>query len=93
MGSMLVYGLVIIAYIIGLIASIAVIIHAFQEGGALQGILCLFIPIYLPIYMFLYYDTDKRGLVIAGVLIGVMAAVGAQVLLPSEPDFSSLMNQ
>ena len=29
MGSMLVYGLVIIAYIIGLIASIAVIIHAF----------------------------------------------------------------
>ncbi len=32
-------------------------------------------------------------LVIAGVLIGVMAAVGARVLVPSEPDFSSLMNQ
>ena len=43
--------------------------------------------------MFLYYDTDKRGLVIAGVLIGIMAAVGAEVLVPSEPDFSSLMNQ
>ena len=53
MGSMLVYGLVIIAYIIGLIASIAIIVHAFQEGEALQGILCLFIPS-LPAYLYVF---------------------------------------
>lgn len=56
-----------ICSIVALVCSIIVLIHAFQNT-VWKGVLGLFCGIYLLIYGFTEFESDKKGLILAGML-------------------------
>lgn len=67
-----------LALVFGLVAfvcAIIVLIHAFKNGGALQGILCLCVPFYIWYYMFAKFEHEKKNLIIAGYFGGIILQV------------------
>ncbi len=61
-----------LCYLVGFVCWIFIIIHAFKEGGALQGILCLCVPFYVIYYAFAKFAHEKKNLIIAGFLGGYL---------------------
>jgi len=61
--------------LVALVCAIIVLIHAFKNGGALQGILCLCVPFYIIYYMFAKFEHEKKNLIIGGYFGGVILAV------------------
>ena len=45
-------ALALVFQLVAFVCAIIVLIHAFKNGGALQGILCLCVPFYIIDYMF-----------------------------------------
>ncbi len=73
----------LVFYLVGFVCAIMILIHAFKNGGALQGILCLCVPFYILYYMFAKFEHEKKNLIIAGyfggLIIGaVLMAMGGQ---------------
>lgn len=60
--------------LVGFICAIIILVAAFKESVA-QGFLSLCVPFYILYYMFAKYESDKKGLVIGGYLIGVIGGV------------------
>lgn len=65
-------------YLVAFVCAIIVLIHAFTKGGALQGILCLCVPIYIIYYMFAKFEHPKKNLIIAGYIGGIVLAIVIQ---------------
>ncbi len=67
----------LVLYIVGLIAaligSIIILIAAFRRGIG-TGFLCLFIPFYILYFAFARYESERKGLVIALWLGGIVLA-------------------
>jgi hypothetical protein len=61
--------------LVGIVCAIIILIHAFKNGGALQGILCLCVPFYILYYMFAKFEHPKKNLIIAGYFGGFIIAV------------------
>ena len=61
--------------LISFVCSIMVLIHAFSKGGALQGILCLCIPLYILYYAFAKFEHPKKNMILAGMIGGVVLEV------------------
>jgi hypothetical protein len=61
--------------LVALVCAIIVLIHAFKNGGALQGILCLCVPFYIIYYMFAKFEHEKKNLIIGGYFGGIILAV------------------
>lgn len=61
--------------LVGIVCAIIILIHAFKNGGALQGILCLCVPFYIIYYMFAKFEHEKKNLIIGGYFGGFIIAV------------------
>ena len=61
--------------LVALVCAIMILIHAFKNGGALQGILCLCVPFYIIYYMFAKFEHEKKNLIIGGYFGGIILAV------------------
>lgn len=72
--------LALVFYLIAFVCWIMILIHAFKVGGALQGILCLCVPIYILYYMFAKFEHEKKNLIIGGYLGGNIIGVVLQVM-------------
>jgi len=73
----------LVFYLVGFVCAIMILIHAFKNGGALQGILCLCVPFYIIYYMFAKFEHEKKNLIIAGyfggfVIGAVLVVMGGQ---------------
>ena len=78
MASMLgLLGLVL--YLVAFVCAILIVVHAFKNGGALQGILCFCIWPYLIYYAFAKFEHEKKNLIIAGHLGGLVLGAVMQV--------------
>ena len=64
--------------LVGIVCAIIILIHAFKNGGALQGILCLCVPFYIFYYMFAKFEHEKKNLIIAGYFGGFI--IGAVLI-------------
>lgn len=64
--------------LVAFVCAIIVLIHAFKNGGALQGILCLCVPFYIIYYMFAKFQHEKKSLIIAGYFAGIIIALVIQ---------------
>jgi hypothetical protein len=51
---------------------IFILIHAFKNGGVLQGILCFCIFPYTIYYAFAKFEHEKKNLIVAGYLGGLV---------------------
>ena len=69
--------------LVGIVCAIIILIHAFKNGGALQGILCLCVPFYILYYMFAKFEHPKKNLIIGGYLGGCI--IGAVLMVMSKP--------
>ena len=72
--------LALVLYLVGFVCFIIILIHAFKNGGALQGILCFCIWPYTIYYAFAKFEHEKKNLIIAGYLGGNLVGVVLQVL-------------
>lgn len=70
-------------YLVALVCWVIILIHAFKNGGALQGILCLCVPFYILYYMFAKFEHEKKNLIIGGYLAGFI--IGAVLMVMSQP--------
>ena len=69
-------ALALVFQLVAFVCAIIILIHAFKNGGALQGFLCLCIPFYIIYYMFAKFEHEKKNLIIAGYFGGfILAAV------------------
>lgn len=64
--------------LVAFVCAIIVLIHAFKNGGALQGILCLCVPFYILYYMFAKFEHPKKNLIIAGYIGGIVISLVIQ---------------
>ena len=71
-------ALALVFNLVAFVCAIIVLIHAFKNGGALQGILCLCVPFYILYYMFAKFEHPKKNLIIAGYLAGIVLALVIQ---------------
>ena len=73
--GMVMVGIGGICSIVALVCSIIVLIHAFQNQ-VWKGVLGLFCGIYLLIYGFTEFESDKKGLILAGILgAGILGSI------------------
>lgn len=76
MGGLL--GMVgLLCSLVSLVCAIIVLIHAFQKGGVVQGLLCLCIPLYILYYAFAKFEHEKKKLI----LTVWLAAIGAYIVI------------
>ena len=75
--------LALVFYLIGIVCAIMILIHAFKNGGVLQGILCLCVPFYILYYMFAKFEHEKKNMIIAGYFGGFI--IGAVLIVMSRP--------
>ena len=61
--------------LVGLVCAVIILIYAFKNGGALQGILCLCVPFYIIYYTFAKFEHEKKNLIIGGYFGGVILSV------------------
>ena len=73
--------LALVFQLVAFVCAIIVLIHAFKNGGALQGILCLCVPFYIIYYMFAKFEHEKKNLIIAGYFGGFI--IGAVLIVMS----------
>ena len=71
-------ALALVFQLVAFVCAIIVLIHAFKNGGALQGILCLCVPFYIIYYMFAKFEHEKKNLIIAGYFGGIIIALVIQ---------------
>ena len=74
MGLMTIVGYAL--YLVCLVCSIIILIHAFKESVA-QGLLCLCIPFYILFYAFAKFQHPQKTLIIALWLAGAVLGGGA----------------
>ena len=55
--------------LVSFVCSILILIHAFSKGGIVQGLLSLFIPLYILYYAFAKYEHEKKGMIL-GIWLG-----------------------
>ena len=67
-------------YLVGFVCWVIILIHAFKEGGALQGILCLCVPFYVLYYAFAKFAHEKKNMIIGGFLGGFVVGAALMVL-------------
>ena len=75
--------LALVFYLVGFVCAIMILIHAFKNGGALQGILCLCVPFYIIYYMFAKFEHEKKNLIIGGYFGGIIIALALQFMAVS----------
>ena len=73
----------LVFYLVGFVCAIMILIHAFKNGGALQGILCLCVPFYILYYMFAKFEHPKKNLIIGGYFGGLI--IGAVLMVMAKP--------
>ncbi|MGH9669643.1 MAG: hypothetical protein ACRD3A_05975 [Terriglobales bacterium] len=56
----------VVLYFVALVCWVIILIHAFKNGGALRGILCLCVPFYIIYYMFAKFEHERKYLIIGG---------------------------
>lgn len=66
--------------LVGFVCWVFIMIHAFKNGGALQGILCLCVPFYVLYYAFVRFEHEKKNLIIGGLLGGFLLGAALMVL-------------
>ena len=76
-------ALALVFNLVAFVCAIIVLIHAFKNGGALQGILCLCVPFYIIYYMFAKFEHEKKNLIIGGYFGGVIVALALQFMAVS----------
>ena len=76
-------ALALVFQLVAFVCAIIVLIHAFKNGGALQGILCLCVPFYIIYYMFAKFEHEKKNLIIGGYFGGVIVALALQFMAVS----------
>jgi hypothetical protein len=59
--------------LMGVVGGVIIVVHAFQHGGAVAGILCLIVPFYVIYYGLARFDHPRRWLVL-GLWLGSGAA-------------------
>jgi hypothetical protein len=59
----------VIFAIVALVATIIILIHAFQASTG-QGFLCLCVPFYILYYAFARFEHPRKGLILAALLVG-----------------------
>lgn len=69
--------------LVAFVCAIIVLIHAFKNGGALQGILCLCVPFYIWYYMFAKFEHEKKNLIIGGYFGGFIIGMVLQFMAAS----------
>ena len=57
-------GVGLLLSLVSLVCAIIVLIHAFQKGGVVQGLLCLCIPFYILYYAFAKFEHEKKKLIL-----------------------------
>ena len=57
-------GVGLLLSLVSLVCAIIVLIHAFQKGGVVQGLLCLCIPLYILYYAFAKFEHEKKKLIL-----------------------------
>ncbi|HXE91744.1 MAG TPA: hypothetical protein VNK82_12375 [Terriglobales bacterium] len=63
MGALL--GIVgLLCSLVSLACAILVLIHAFQKGGVVQGLLCLCIPLYILYYAIAKFEHERKKLIL-----------------------------
>jgi hypothetical protein len=85
-GGLLMLGLIGLFGMISSVCGIIILVSAFQDE-VLEGILCLFIPLYILYYGGWKFDHDKRALILVGWLgpifvYCVIALIGAVISTP-----------
>jgi hypothetical protein len=68
-------ALSVIFALVALVATILVLIHAFQASTG-QGFLCLCVPFYILYYAFARFEHPKKGLILAALVGGWILAIG-----------------
>lgn len=68
----------VIFAIVALVASIIILIHAFQASTG-QGFLCLCVPFYILYYAFARFEHPKKGMILAALLAGWGLAIALNV--------------
>ena len=71
-------ALALVFQLVAFACAVIILIHAFKNGGALQGILCLCVPFYIIYYMFAKFEHEKKNLIIAGYFGGIIIALVIQ---------------
>jgi hypothetical protein len=74
-------ALALVFQLVAFVCAIIVLIHAFKNGGALQGILCLCVPFYIIYYMFAKFEHEKKNLIIGGYFGGIIIALVIQFMV------------
>ena len=74
-------ALALVFQLVAFVCAIIVLIHAFKNGGALQGILCLCVPFYIIYYMFAKFEHEKKNLIIGGYFGGIIIALVIQFIV------------
>lgn len=74
-------ALALVFQLVAFVCAIIVLIHAFKNGGALQGILCLCVPFYILYYMFAKFEHPKKNLIIGGYFGGIIIALVIQFMV------------
>ncbi|MGH9669644.1 MAG: hypothetical protein ACRD3A_05980 [Terriglobales bacterium] len=76
-------ALALVFQLVAFVCAIIILIHAFKNGGALQGFLCLCVPFYIIYYMFAKFEHEKKNLIIGGYFGGVIIALVLQFMAMS----------
>ena len=74
------FALAMLFDLVVFVCSIIILIHAFKNGGVLQGFLCLCIPFYILYYAFAKFEHEKKNMILgawlgSAVLVGVLIAL------------------
>lgn len=57
-------GIGLLFSLVNLVCCIIILIHAFQKGGVVQGLLCLCVPLYILYYGFVKFEHEKKKLIL-----------------------------
>ena len=69
-------GLGGIFFLVTFVCAIIIAIHAFKNGGALHGILCLICGLYTIYWGFAKFEHPKKMLIVGGLIAGIVLGNG-----------------
>jgi len=72
--------------LVSLVCVIIIFIHAFTEGGIVQGLLSFFVPFYIIYYAFARFEHPKKAMIVWGML----GAFALQIALAVMGGFSAM---
>ncbi len=99
--SMVLIVLGVLVWLLGAICAIIILVHAFKESIA-QGFLTLCVPFYVFYYAFARFKSEKKGLILAGWLGGVIlgailffvgSALAAKDVADSQGGFGNMIQK